>query len=200
MKTESFNIRFRNHVKEINVLTEDNIIHPNVEAYSSNIEAMEDKKENYRVIQKLLSDLVDGKILIYSGVEANKHVFKYLEPVEPNMIITYPRNYIEHRISVGPETQMESIISNDGAISWIAVPPNYENARTLENMLYTICQAHNIKAPEVIIPKSTFMTMFNRFMYPTTTNDKICSGIVTTLTLGAGAIYGGVTLANKLRS
>ena len=65
-------------------------------------------------------------------------------------------------------------------VEFIALPSNYQGTRTLENMLYAVCQAHNIPAPAIITPKNTFMTMYNRAMYPETQDAEINRAVVTT--------------------
>lgn len=194
MQKERFKIKNANSEEiEIKVITENNVVHPEFDAYSSFDHIMERNKQNYRDIHSFLSSLIEKGILTYEKQEGNKHIFKHIAPNS--------NEFKYESVSVGLEPQFEARRTHGGMVDFIALPSNYDGARTLENMLYTVCQAHNISAPAIIRPKNMFMTMYNRVMYPATPDAEIQSAVVTTLALGTAAVvYCGIRLANKFRS
>jgi len=158
MHTEKFKVKNTNSAEiEIEVLTNDNVLNPDVPV-SLPVHALRQLK--HEAIQKLLTDLMQQHILVYDKQEGNEHLFRHKFPsyLQINSISYANKGYLEYALVYIKNDQFECQRVN--------IRDEHGTVRTLENMLYAICQKHGINAPEVIRPKNLLMTMYERYKHP----------------------------------
>ena len=171
MKTERFKIKRTDESEiEIEVLTGDNILHEEV---GVSLPLYAQQQRNYTTLKKLLNDLIERGFLSYEQQTGNQHIFvHHLVPGAPSLI----RQHVN-----------------------IKQEPDGTN-KSIEQMLYAVCQVHNFPVPDLIKPKNIFMRMYDRYMNPLSVEEQIAVGTVTIGFEIAFTVYMERLIArNKLR-
>lgn len=168
MRTETFKVKTVNQEINIEVLVNNNVLHADVPISSH---AYIEHKGNHAQLQKLLINLIQSERLSYEATSGNEQIFKVRSPSAPDIFNT-------QIVNIKPDS--------DGTM------------RTLEEMLYNVCQIHSIPVPAVIKPKSLLLSMYDRYMPPLSTEAQLVVSVGGAFVVAAAGTYAVRSVAKRL--